>query len=133
MLGHGYHETQEPIANVWPVGTGGFSLHADEGATGYTYAVTADGRAHCDQVNVQWSCGDVTPAGGGFAYVPGSHKVGGLPPKARAGPLFNATTACSDETNLVQGWPKLWANFKALIGIFSQIVGPSLAIWTNPV
>jgi hypothetical protein len=27
----------------------------------------------------------------------------------------------------------LWANFKALIGIFSQSVGPSLAIWANPV
>ena len=23
MLGHGYHETQEPIANLWPPGTGG--------------------------------------------------------------------------------------------------------------
>jgi hypothetical protein len=27
----------------------------------------------------------------------------------------------------------LWANFRALIGIFSQSVGPSLAIWANPV
>ena len=36
-------------------------------------------------------------------------------------------------TNLVQGWPKLWANVKALIGIFSQSVGPSLAIWASPV
>jgi hypothetical protein len=26
----------------------------------------------------------------------------------------------------------LWANFRALIGIFSQSVGPSLAIWANP-
>ena len=25
----------------------------------------------------------------------------------------------------------MWANFKALIGIFSQSVGPSLAIWAN--
>jgi hypothetical protein len=33
----------------------------------------------------------------------------------------------------VQGRPKLWANFKALIGIFSQSVGPSLAIWASPV
>lgn len=24
MLGHGYHETQEPIANIWPPGTGGW-------------------------------------------------------------------------------------------------------------
>ena len=33
--------------------------------------------------------------------------------------------------NCVQGRPKLWANFRALIGIFSQTVGPSLAIWAN--
>jgi hypothetical protein len=37
------------------------------------------------------------------------------------------------KTKIVQGWPKLWANFKALIVIFSQIIGPSLAIWGNPV
>jgi hypothetical protein len=36
-------------------------------------------------------------------------------------------------TKIVQGWPKLWANFRALIGIFSQSVRPSLAIWANPV
>jgi hypothetical protein len=36
------------------------------------------------------------------------------------------------KTKIVQGWPKLWANFQALIGIFSQIVGPSLTIWVNP-
>jgi hypothetical protein len=35
-------------------------------------------------------------------------------------------------TKIVQGWPKFWANFRARIGIFSQSVGPSLAIWTNP-
>jgi hypothetical protein len=37
-------------------------------------------------------------------------------------------------TKIAQGWPKLWASFRALIGmIFSQTVGPSLAIWVNPV
>jgi hypothetical protein len=36
-------------------------------------------------------------------------------------------------TEIVQGWPKLWANFRALVGIFSQSVGPSIAIWANPV
>jgi hypothetical protein len=36
-------------------------------------------------------------------------------------------------TRIVQDWPKLWANFKTLIWIFSQSVGPSLAIWANPV
>ena len=36
-------------------------------------------------------------------------------------------------TKIVEGWPKFWANFGALIGIFSQSVGPSLAIWANPV
>ena len=75
ILGYGYHETQEPIANIWPPGTGGFSLHSDPGKLGYSDAVSGDGRIQCDQVNVQWSCGDVTSAGGGFAYVPGSHKA----------------------------------------------------------
>ena len=32
-------------------------------------------------------------------------------------------------TKIAQGWPKLWANFRALIGIFGQSVGPRLAIW----
>ena len=36
-------------------------------------------------------------------------------------------------TKVVQGCPKLWADFRARIGIFSQSVGPSLAIWANPV
>jgi hypothetical protein len=36
-------------------------------------------------------------------------------------------------TKNVQGWPKLWASFRDLIGILSQIVGPNLAIWANPV
>ena len=36
-------------------------------------------------------------------------------------------------TEILQGWPKLWANFRALIGIFSQSVVPSVAIWANPV
>ena len=36
-------------------------------------------------------------------------------------------------TKLVQGWPKLWTNFRALIGIFGQSVGSSCAIGANPV
>ena len=38
-------------------------------------------------------------------------------------------------TKIVQGWPQLRASscFRALIEIFSQRVGPSLAIWTNPI
>jgi hypothetical protein len=36
-------------------------------------------------------------------------------------------------TKIVQGWPKLWAKFKAPIGIYSQSVEPSLATWANPV
>ena len=36
-------------------------------------------------------------------------------------------------TKVVQGWPNLWANFRALIRIFSQIFGPSLAVWVDPV
>jgi hypothetical protein len=36
------------------------------------------------------------------------------------------------QTKIVQGWPKLWANVvRALVGIFSQNVGPGLAIWAN--
>ena len=45
ILGYGYHETQEPIANIWPPGTGGFSLHDNPGLTGYTHAVSGDGEA----------------------------------------------------------------------------------------
>jgi hypothetical protein len=37
------------------------------------------------------------------------------------------------KTKIVQGWPKFWANFRAQIGKSSQSVGPSLAIWANPV
>jgi hypothetical protein len=48
-------------------------------------------------------------------------------PLAAAVPLRGAVT------KTVQGWPKLWANFQALIGIFSQSVGPSLASWADPV
>jgi hypothetical protein len=36
-------------------------------------------------------------------------------------------------TKIVKGWPKLWANFRVLLGIFGQSVGPSLTIWANPV
>jgi hypothetical protein len=35
-------------------------------------------------------------------------------------------------TKVVQDWPKVWANFRALIEILSQSVGPRLAIWANP-
>ena len=38
-----------------------------------------------------------------------------------------------DETKIVQGGPKFWANFRDLIGILSQSVGPSLATGANPV
>ena len=37
------------------------------------------------------------------------------------------------KTKIAQDWPKLRANFRALIWIFSQSVGPSLASWANPV
>ena len=36
-------------------------------------------------------------------------------------------------TKIAQGWPKLWAYIRALIGILRHSVGPSLAIWANPV
>jgi hypothetical protein len=50
---------------------------------------------------------------------------GGVRPRARSSTRANE--------NCTSGWPKLWANFRALIGIFSQRVGPSPAIWANPV
>jgi hypothetical protein len=48
-------------------------------------------------------------------------------------PTRGALLSVVSLTKVVQGWPKLWANFIALIGIFSQSVGPSLAVWANPV
>jgi hypothetical protein len=37
-----------------------------------------------------------------------------------------------DKTKIVHArCPNFWANVKALIGIFRQSVGPSLAIWAN--
>ena len=49
----------------------------------------------------------------------------------RLGWLTDTLTVTATKT--VQGWPKLWANFRALIGIFGQSVGPSLAMWVNRV
>ena len=54
-------------------------------------------------------------------------------------PHFVRETRCDEgctqalNTKTAQGWPKLWANVRALFGIFSQSVGPCLAIWANPV
>jgi hypothetical protein len=31
-----------------------------------------------------------------------------------------------------QGWPRIWANFKHLIGILSQNSGPTCEFWANP-
>jgi hypothetical protein len=59
----------------------------------------------------------------------GAATAAGGHPRIRAGP----PAAGRNRTKIVQGWSKLLANFKALIGIFSQSVGPSLAIWANPV
>ena len=53
------------------------------------------------------------------------------PRAAQAAACQPRASAPSNET--AQGWPKLWANFKALVGICSQSVGPSPAIWANPV
>jgi hypothetical protein len=55
------------------------------------------------------------------------------PPRRSGGRDHFACALSLSATKIVQGWPKLWANFKALIGIFSQRVGPSLAIWANHV
>ena len=55
------------------------------------------------------------------------------PPRRSGGRDHFACALSLSATKIVQGWPKLWANFKALIGNFRQSVGPSLAIWANPV
>ena len=51
-------------------------------------------------------------------------------------PLVHATHRPAEqkpgERKLYRAGPKLWADFDTLIGIFSQRVGPSLAILTNP-
>jgi hypothetical protein len=47
-------------------------------------------------------------------------------------PRHNRGAGAVPGTKIVQGWPKLWTNFRALIGIFSQSVGPSLTIWASP-
>jgi hypothetical protein len=50
----------------------------------------------------------------------------------RATPRWPAAS-CLARTNVAQGWPRLWANFQALIGTLSQgVVGPSPAMWANP-
>jgi hypothetical protein len=54
-------------------------------------------------------------------------------PAPQPGTYRAGDTGCARRMKIAQGWPKLWANFKALVGIFSQSVGPSLAIWANPV
>jgi hypothetical protein len=54
----------------------------------------------------------------------------------RSPPTASSSAApCSHrcETRNPQGWPKLWANFKTLIGIFSQNSGPTYEFsWANP-
>ena len=52
-------------------------------------------------------------------------------PKSRA--KCRALMGMLSQNENCTGCPKLWANFRALPGIFSQSVGPSLAIWANPV
>ena len=62
------------------------------------------------------------------------HRLGARQPAAREGRRDDGPRAGPPQlTKIVQGWPKLWANFSALIGIFSQKFEPSLAIWANPV
>ena len=51
--------------------------------------------------------------------------------RARSPGAGEQEPACAPKC--VQGWPQLWADFRALIGIFGQSVGPSLAIWASPV
>ena len=59
-----------------------------------------------------------------FLYVRQRYMWG---PCTRRAPRLSLQCA-APATKTAQGWPKLWANFRALIGIFGQRVGPSLAI-----
>jgi hypothetical protein len=72
---------------------------------------------------------DSTPANGCLHVVPRSHTVLHDMPA-----LVEVSDTLRDyKTKIVQAGPKLWANFRDLIGIFNQSVGPSLAIWATPV
>ena len=51
----------------------------------------------------------------------------------RAVARLSDTFARGAVPKIAQGWPRLWANFRALTGIFSQSAGPSLASRANPV
>jgi hypothetical protein len=52
--------------------------------------------------------------------------------KATLAALLAPSTYCrAPLTKIVQGWPKLRAYFRALIRIFIQFFGPSIAIWAN--
>jgi LSD1 subclass zinc finger protein len=110
---------------------------------------------HGDTVDVRDSDGDicagvprrfVRPAastvGGGEEPARGSRRRrvevsrrAARPPPERAPPTLPLwwLSLAPGSTKTAQGWPKLWANFRALIGISSQSVGPSLASWANPV
>ena len=65
----------------------------------------------------------------GNATEPRAAAASGASHAVRAGPIGTVRA----RTKIVKGWPNFWANFRARIGIFSQSVGPSLAIWVNPV
>ena len=75
MLGYGFHELGEPMCCVYPKGTTGGSLHA-QNPGGYRLI---NSRQQVEQVNVAWALHDEAPGfgegSGGFVCVPGSHKA----------------------------------------------------------
>ena len=75
MLGYGFHELTEPMCCVYPKGTTGGSLHA-QNPGGFRLI---NSRHQVEQVNVAWALHDEAPGfgenSGGFVCVPGSNKA----------------------------------------------------------
>ena len=87
----------------------------------------ARGRVHRDAVGEHRAPGRARQA----ADQPARRPADGDAHGRRLGPPRGISHA-GRTTKIVQGWPKLRANLRALILIFSQSVGPRLAIWADP-
>jgi hypothetical protein len=109
----------------------------DRLALGYCGRRAGGGAGLCEAA-VRGVLGHATGALEGWLVAAGEAAAAATAPGGEAAAeaerlLAEAIALARPPAKIVQGWPKLWANFKALIGIFSQNIGPSLAIWANPV
>ena len=50
-----------------------------------------------------------------------------------AEPRAKPSNAAAPEPENSQGWPRIWVNSKAFIGIFSRMSGSTSEFWVNPV